>query len=477
MHKRTSFAVLLVLLSIGCQVATDPPTPTLRPVQGTITLDPDDVKQTMEGFGASGAWWAQDVGGWENEARDRIVSRLFDRETGIGLSIYRYNIGGGDNRFIMDEWRRAETFEVSEGVYDWSRDANAIWMLRAAQEAGVEHFVAFVNSPPARMTVSGRTNHDFSNDIASNLRPEMYAQFAQYVVDVVRHLQEDVGVPIGWVSPINEPQWDWQIKSGQEGSHYTPAQVAAVTRAVVDALEASQLDVRLSVFEGGEWGKSSAEYVQPLLNDSKIAPHIDHLAIHSYWSTPEDKAQFVQQMNERYPDIAIEMTEWTEMKSGRDVSIASALPMANVILDDLTIGGVTSWQYWIAVSKYDFRDGLMYVDVESREMTETKRLWALGNFSRFVRPESQRVAASSDHEKVKTTAFLSPDQSQLIVVAVNNAPSQLTIGLDGIPAEFERVAVYETSAEHDLTETYTGDAPADIALAAESITTLVYSRE
>ena len=188
------------------------------------------------------------------------------------------------------------------------------------------------------MTISGRTNHEFSNDPASNLAPEMYPQFAQYLVDVVRHLQETEGVPIGWLSPINEPQWDWQIESGQEGSHYTPAEVAAVTQAVWSAIEANQLDVKLSVFEGGEWAKSSTDYVAPLLNNSELAAHIDHLAIHSYWSTAEDKAQFVQMLDEQYPDIPIEMTEWTEMKSGRDVSIESALTMANVIHDDLTIG-------------------------------------------------------------------------------------------------------------------------------------------
>ena len=105
----------------------------------------------------------------------------------------------------------------------------------------------------------------------------------------------------------------------------------------------------LSIFEGGEWAKSSSDYVTPLLNNPDLAPHIDHLAIHSYWSTPADKAEFVQMLDERFPGMAIEMTEWTEMTGGRDVAIESALTMANVIQDDLTIGRVTSWQYWIAV--------------------------------------------------------------------------------------------------------------------------------
>lgn len=31
-----------------------------------ITVDKNVTYQTFEGFGASGAWWAQAVGGWTN---------------------------------------------------------------------------------------------------------------------------------------------------------------------------------------------------------------------------------------------------------------------------------------------------------------------------------------------------------------------------------------------------------------------------
>jgi len=37
-----------------------------------IEFDPAEEHQTIEGFGASGAWWAQDVGGREEEVRDRV---------------------------------------------------------------------------------------------------------------------------------------------------------------------------------------------------------------------------------------------------------------------------------------------------------------------------------------------------------------------------------------------------------------------
>lgn len=51
--------------------------------------------QTIIGFGASGAWWPDDVVGFSPASRALVARLLFDRSAGLGLSIYRYNIGGG----------------------------------------------------------------------------------------------------------------------------------------------------------------------------------------------------------------------------------------------------------------------------------------------------------------------------------------------------------------------------------------------
>ncbi len=468
--------LLLGLILMGCRAANltaATPNPASNPTaaDGRLSIDLAQQHQTVEGFGASGAWWAQEVGGWEDGSRERIITLLFDRDSGIGLSIYRYNIGGGDGENIPDPWRRAETFEVAPGQYDWNRDANAIRVLKAVQQAGVEQFVAFANSPPARMTRSGRTNGDSGQ--LSNLAPEMYPQFAQYLVDVVKHLQEDEGIPIGWLSPINEPQWDWIVNNGQEGCHYEPAEAAAMTRALIQAVRENELDVKISVFESGEWKKSN-DYIDALLGDPEIAPHLDHLAIHSYWSDGYDKERLIRYLDQNYPGIPIEMTEWTEMEQGRDIRIDSGLLLANTVYEDLTIGRVISWQYWIAVSKYNFHDGLVYVSLNDHEITETKRLWALGNFSRFIRPGYQRVGAESDLAYIKTAAFQAPDSSNLVLVVINNKNQPAALALEGIPASFSQLDAYETSQENDLALIFSGPAADALTFAPKSVTTLVF---
>jgi hypothetical protein len=83
--------------------------------------------------------------------------------------------------------------------------------------------------------------------------------------------------------------------------------------------------------------------------------------------------------------------------------MSTALYVARIIHHDLTIANARSWQWWTAVSQVDFKDGLVYLDDGSQgdsgkmgaetlslmrdgAVRESKLLWTLGNYSRFVRP-------------------------------------------------------------------------------------------
>lgn len=52
-----------------------------------------------------------------------------------------------------------------------------------------------------------------------------------------------------------------------------------------------------------------------------------------------------------------------EVRGGgrRDLGMKTALFVARVIHNDLTIAEARSWQWWTAVSQVDFKDGLVYL--------------------------------------------------------------------------------------------------------------------
>ena len=123
-----------------------------------VKINLSEKHQIIESFGTSGCWWSQYVGGWDNEykdtgrsVRDEIAMLLFDREYGIGLSSYRYNLGAGSadsgKGKYNDPHRRAQSFETAPFTYNWIKDANAVWFMRKAVELGVEEIIMFSNSP------------------------------------------------------------------------------------------------------------------------------------------------------------------------------------------------------------------------------------------------------------------------------------------------------------------------------------------
>lgn len=110
------------------------------------------------------------------------------------------------------------------------------------------------------------------------------------------------------------------------------------------------------------------------------------------------------------PDmLPLMQTEWCEMDLGMDLGIV----MAREIHQDLTILNVVAWSHWLAVSRYDYRDGLVYVDIQTRAFTCSKRMWAwIPNKAEAWRiariglpkPRCQRVSAGGDHQPKRHAA-------------------------------------------------------------------------
>ena len=163
-----------------------------------IYIDKDQKYQTFEGFGASGAWWAQEVGGWNHideksgmPVRDRISELLYNKEKGIGLRTYRYNIGAGskysENSNIDNPLRKTESFGNGDRNYDFSRDANAVYMMKQAVKDGADEVVFFVNSPLEQLTKNHKAHCDKTKIFRDNLSKKNYLPFAEYCLDVTEH--------------------------------------------------------------------------------------------------------------------------------------------------------------------------------------------------------------------------------------------------------------------------------------------------
>ena len=398
--------------------------------------------QTMENFGASGAWWAQDVGGFDG-VRDEIAGLLFSKEKGIGIDCYRYNLGGGSKNSGSSDFhnknRMAECFLKNDGTYDFSRDENAVYMLRAAVKNGCKSVVLFVNSPPELYTKNHKSCLD--KPLRTNLAKKNYRNFAAYCVKCAEHFIDE-GIPVTAISPVNEPVGIWPYKNGQEGCHYRPWGVRGVLRALADEIDKSEKlkanNVVISGAENGDIRWFNKTYSRIMLGDKKIKSHSDGVDVHSYFLNDhilpkinnrlKFMARWRRYLDRKYPYAKVRVSEWTHMQGGRDSGMDSALVQARVMYEDLTVLNAVSWQHWIAVSDVDYCDGLIYINPD-RSYEITKRYYAFGNFSKFVKNGAVRVEADGGTDELKLIAF--KQKNETVVIAINLSQNENELELDG----------------------------------------------
>ena len=461
----------------------------------TVTIDASVRHQVIESFGASGAWWAQYIGG-NRKTRDQIAELLFDPVNGIGLNSYRYNIGGGSrNRggkspLITDPWRRAYSFEDSPGEYDWDNDRNAVWFMNKAVELGVDEVVMFVNSPLERLTKNG--NAYGNTGYVCNIAPENYGEFAKYVLDVAEHFKSE-GLPIKYVSPINEPAFEWA--GGQEGCHYSDDEVIAVLKVFVEEIQKREglRGVEISGPEGSSWRHSPSQWEDDTLSlcmkiakDRTLGKYFTALDAHSYWSVTDAKETFKSMMSRVAPNMKLRQTEWCQMEwqtSTDKVGMASGLVIANVIHEDMTILDCVSWSFWTALSAGDYGDGLVYTDTSGNNVRSSKRMWSLGNYSRFIDRGYTRIDCTAERSmrNVSASAYEGINEygeAETVIVLINNGSGEQNINFAGLDSSsYNRISVNVTDKKHDLEETYYAEYKdgTAITLPGESVVTVVIS--
>lgn len=495
-----------------------------------IIFDFKSTGQTIHSFGASDCWRTQYIGeNWPLEKREKIADLLFSSgydewgsPKGIGLSLWRFNIGSGSHEAgeksgVSSSWRRTECFWDNERNWNWDKQEGQRWMLEAARKRGVKYYLGFSITAPYFLTKNGMTRASEKTKYA-NLRKEAYQDYASFMAEVSDKLGFD------YLSPINEPQWEW-VNSNQEGMQATNEECSRLIHLIDKEISKRNSKTKIVFGEAGDirylyrsgtdkpdrdnqvnelFSKEGEYSINGLEN---VAPVISG---HSYWSTwPVDT--MINTRNELYGEIKKQLpgftywqTEYCPMEKnpdnpngggGRDLTMSTALYVSRVIHYDLTVANASSWQWWTAFSEWNYKDGLIFVDdgvlfsgasKGDEKMMETckkdgvfrtsKLLWALGNYSFFVRPGMVRISDISDSQNkdLLVSAYADFNKGDIAVVLINNSSEKSDIDLSfiSVPRKFkaDKFKIYETSERCDLQ--YKGETGKKVSIPPYSIITL-----
>jgi O-glycosyl hydrolase len=423
------------------------------------------------------------------------------KPNGIGLSLWRFNLGAGsaqqgDSSGITDEWRRAESFIGNNGEYDWDLQAGQMWFLKAAKDRGVNQFLAFCNSPLVSLTVNGKA---FATGGNPNLEKKNFDAFADYLVNVVKGVKNKIGVTFDYLSPANEPQWDWG--GGQEGTPFMNEDIAGIVKSIDAAITKEKITSKIAIVEAGQYNFLYSAHGKPRRgtqidafftpgSDTYIGnlPSVENVIMgHGYFTTSPYNAAVqvrdklhnkVKQVN----GLKLWQSEYCILGDNngeingehRDLGIKPAMYLAQVLHNDLVNANVSAWHWWTALSAYDYKDGLIYVDKEKSDgnFQTSKMLWALGNFSRFIRPGSVRVSASTlNQSEILASAYVS--NGELVVVLINPTLETKEVKLELVGATMQTATAYVTSTSTDLEPNTISSATDTMKLQALSVTSFV----
>jgi glucuronoarabinoxylan endo-1,4-beta-xylanase len=383
-----------------------------------VVVNLGSAQQKMSGFGASTAWAST------MSAADADL--LWSTTSGAGLSLHRVRIAPGGTTSETNIAKLA----VARGVTVWATP----W------------------TPPA-------ADKDNNNIIMGKLSNGQ--AFANTLASFVTTMKNS-GVPIFAVSAQNEPD----ANVNYESCTYTGASMASFIGTYMGPALANS-DVKIMAPETQNWCGFPG-FETAILGDAKASSYVSIIATHDYGCTAK-----------AYPEIAQAGKEFWQTEvydqstAGDSNGMGSALRIVKKIHDALTIASVSAWHYWWV---YSTGQGGLF-NTGTNPATVTKRLWIMGNYSRFVRPGYQRVGTTgSVPAGVLLTAFKNPTDGTVVVVAANTNSSASSVSVFISGAAPCSVTPYVTSSSDSLaskTALSVSGARFTYSLAAQSVTTFV----
>jgi O-glycosyl hydrolase len=427
----------------------------------TVTVDAKIQHQEFEGWGTSICWWGNIIGKYPEQTRDSIMDLLFDTTGGLGLSILRYNIGGGDNpsHTHMGTGKMMEGFKAGETAqYDWTKDAGQRWCLDAAKKRIPSAWFiseAFSNSPPYWMTISGCASGNTGG--SNNLKTDYYDDFADYLTEVVKHFRDSWGITFRTLEPMNEPMVGWTVNGGQEGCHIDVSLQDDLIREVKSKLDAKGLTgTKISAPD-----ETSIDQTLSSWNsyDATTKSYVFQINTHVYSGSRRAELHAAAEAGGKKlwdsecdgSGAAAPFDQWPHNHN----DIVPGLDIANRILRDLRDLKAHGWIFWQAVESEQTQVslnknwGLIHADFNGgHKYYIPKKYHALRQFSGLIRPFFKVIDINNND----AVAFLSPKQDKLIIVQRNasNASASYDYKLSNFQQLGPTASVWRTSATENF---------------------------
>jgi glucuronoarabinoxylan endo-1,4-beta-xylanase len=397
------------------------------PQAGDITVNPGTTHQTVDGFGEA------DV--WQGPSSAEQQTLLFDPVNGIGLTLLRVGIESVSGTSVI-----MGTAGLSDGPAI-TKFGGKVW--------------AAPWSPPA----ADKNNDNVNGGQTDNtLTTADYEAWATTLAAFPAYYKAQTGVDLYAISAQNEPDFN----ATYEACLYSASQLVSFIGMLGPKLAALNPPVKVLAAEPDNWGNlwGGDGYGPAILANSAADSYVGPIATHDYGTTSAGTyARPAPPANNTHHVWETECTP-----SGTD-----AITIGTMIYAAFATGGVSAWHYWWTESL-----------LPNGASNPPPQLYALGNFSKFVRPGYVRIdvtgAPPPSGSAPLVVAFKNPANETVAIVVVNGGGAQQVSFFVSGTAWPASVTPYVTSASSNLAAGSViplSGARFSASLAAQSVTTFV----
>jgi len=457
-------------------------------IEETININFNEYRQVIDGFGGSNAWARLPD---NPQTASAIVKLLYSRTEGMGFTILRNRIPfrerlpgdnspglndgfitrNGDHTYSYTEnTDGTKTFNLNWNSWDLSGTRNLIRQIKNLGNDGPEELVIMSTPwtmPNNRVTqwkeditgLRGNLNYtmDWSRpDIWGRLKRAHYNDYADLLADYVLNFESRMGHPLSILSVQNEPNWKVEYESAYwSGTDLRDFIRIIANRFPMKGITVGEGGIGIMMPEFENFNVNFNDMIRPSLEDPVSERAITHIALHQY-NGANDSSSRAGALE--FPGIIESGKQfWQTEVSGSGTHIPpgtgidNALYYARMIHWDMTLSQTNAFLFWwLWTSNPSDTTGSLII-ADGNRVTPHHRLYAMGQYSRFIRPGWRRIECDDNPLwGVFSSAYRNPQTKEIAIVIINDRFAESTLSLNLSGAEFDRLDVWRTSESEKM---------------------------
>ena len=392
----------------------------------TITLNPAESYQVMEGFGAAITGSScYNLLKMKAEDRTKLLMETFDPVSGMGYSYIRVSMGCSD--FSLSEYTHCDTKGIENFAMHSEDKTYVIPVLK--EILAIRPDIRIMASPwtcPKWMKVNNLAERKpFDSWTSGQLNPAYYGDYATYFVKYIQAMKAE-GINITSVTIQNEPLNRYNSASlymtWQEQRDFIKTALGPTFRDAGIQSKIIVYDHNYNYDADRAENQDQIDYPIHIYNDPEAAQYIDGAAYHAYGGNKAELAD-VHSKN------AAKNLYFTEISIGSwGYSFADDL-MWN--MNEVCLGTINNWAKAVIVWNFMLDTnhgpnrpggcntcyGAIDIQTDYKTMTRNSHYYTIGHLAKVIAPGAKRIATTGYKATgLYYAAFSNPDASYAVVL-------------------------------------------------------------